>query len=84
MCFVNKNKSRKYYKSTASPNNFKKDPHIIKLHTDEGPKEGGILSLQEIYDHQEVFEGEDQRLACGKSGNMCLVPVRAAEGSSRV
>lgn len=72
------------YKSTASPNNFKKDPHIIKLHTDEGPKEGGSLCLWEIYDHREVFEGENQRVARGKSGNMCLVCVRAAEGSSRV
>lgn len=57
MCFVNKSKCTKYYKSTASPNNFKKDPYIIKLHTNERPEEERILSRREIYDHQEMFEG---------------------------
>lgn len=72
MCFVNKNKGTKYYKSTASPNNFKKDLHIIKLHTDEGPKEGGILSLQEIYDQQEVFREESRESLVGSLGTCAL------------
>lgn len=55
----------------------------MKLHTDESPKEGGILSLQEIYDYEEMFGEENQKVAYEKTGNMCLVHVRAAEGRSR-
>lgn len=37
------------HKGTVSPKHFKKDPHLIKLHTEQGPEEGGVVTF-EIYD----------------------------------
>lgn len=43
---------------------------------------GGILSIQDIFDHHIVW-GENQKTACKISVNMGLVDVRAAEGCRR-
>lgn len=83
MCLVNKNKSTQSCERNASSSNVKKDPHKIKLPTDECPQMGGILSVREIFDHHMVFRGEHQKTACRMSGNMGLVHVRAAESSRK-